>query len=73
MNVKHCSSGPGLVHFSGHKVFGPTGTWTGAALEYLEGFGMEAAVRPTFVPYNMFAEIDALADAVRRIAANLGG
>jgi len=39
----------------------------------LRRFGLEATVRPSFALYNTFAEIDALAAAVRRIAVNLGG
>jgi len=35
----------------------------------LRRFGLEASVRPSFALYNTFAEIDALADAVRRISA----
>jgi cysteine desulfurase/selenocysteine lyase len=39
----------------------------------LRRFGLEASVRPSFALYNTIPEIDALADAVRRISANLGG
>jgi len=37
----------------------------------LRRFGLEATVRPSFALYNTFAEIDALADAVRRISTGL--
>jgi len=37
----------------------------------LRRFGLEATVRPSFALYNTFAELDALADAVRRISTGL--
>ncbi len=37
----------------------------------LRRFGLEATVRPSFALYNTFAEIDALAHAVRRISTGL--
>ena len=39
----------------------------------LRRFGVEATVRPSFALYNTFADIDALATAVRRIAAGTVG
>jgi cysteine desulfurase/selenocysteine lyase len=37
----------------------------------LRRFGLEASVRPSFALYNQFSDIEALADAVRRLSAGL--